>query len=98
MIQNCEVVVFSGSSPCDEADSIIPFGIELANQYDKVSICDTYGKSLQNCIDAEPTILHNNLSEIKTSLGINLNIESSTIDFLDYLNSKNIKRCIFNRW
>ena len=92
MIQNCEVVVFSGSSPCEEADPIISYGIELANKYDKVSICDTYGKSLQSCIDAAPTIIHNNISEIKTSLGINLNSETSIVNFLNNLYTKNIKR------
>ena len=92
MIQNCEVVVFSGSSPCDEADEIIPYGIELANKYDKVSVCDTYGKHLISCIDAAPTIIHNNISEIKSSLKINLNSESSILEFLNQLYSKNIKR------
>jgi 1-phosphofructokinase family hexose kinase len=92
MIQNCEVVVFSGSSPCDEADTIIPYGIKLANKYDKVSICDTYGKSLQSCIDASPTIIHNNLSEIKASLKINLDSETSIVNFLNNLYTKNIKR------
>ena len=92
MIQNCDVVIFSGSSPCDEADTIIPDGIELANKYDKVSVCDTYGKHLQSCIDAEPTIIHNNLYEITISLGKNLISETSIIDFLNYLYSKNIKR------
>ena len=92
MIQNCEIVVFSGSSSCDETDEIIPYGIELANKYDKVSVCDTYGKHLQSCIDAAPTMMHNNLSEIKSSLGINLDTEPSILEFLNHLYAKNIKR------
>lgn len=92
MIQNCEIVIFSGSSPCNETDSIIPFGIQLANKYDKVSVCDTYGNHLQACIDAEPTIIHNNLAEIKNSLGVKLEDEKSIIDFLNHLYHKNIKR------
>lgn len=92
MIQNCEIVIFAGSSPCHETDSIIPFGIGLANKYDKVSICDTYGKHLQDCIDAEPTIIHNNLAEIKNSLGVNLIDENSIVDYLNHLYHKNIKR------
>ena len=83
MIQNCEIVIFSGSSPSTETDSIIPYGIELANKYDKVSICDTYGKHLQSCIDAAPTMIHNNLSEIKNSFGISLNDEKSIVDYLN---------------
>lgn len=92
MIQNCDVVVFSGSSPCDETNKIIPYGIELANKYDKVSICDTYGKNFHNCIGAAPTIIHNNLSEIAISLGKNLISEASIVDFLNYLYTKSIKR------
>lgn len=92
MIQNCEMVIFSGSSPCAETDSIIPFGIETANSYDKVSICDTYGRNLQECIDAGPTIIHNNFSEIKESLSVDLKDENSVIDYLNTLYKKNIKR------
>lgn len=92
MIQNCEIVIFAGSSPCNETDSIIPYGIQLANKYDKVSICDTYGNHLQDCIDAEPTMIHNNLAEIKNSLNINLSDEKSIVDFLNHLYKKNIKR------
>ena len=47
IIQNSEMVVFSGSSPCTAADSIFPFGIEAANKYDKISVCDTYGNHLK---------------------------------------------------
>lgn len=92
MIQNCEIVVFSGSSPSVETDSIIPFGIELANKYDKISICDTYGRNLQECINSSPTILHNNFSEIESSLNVELNNQESISDFLDQLYKKNIKR------
>lgn len=92
MIQNCEIVVFSGSSPSPEADSIIPYGIKLANKYDKVSICDTYGIHLQSCFDSEPTMIHNNLSEINNSLGIKLEDEKSIVDFMNHLYHKNIKR------
>jgi 1-phosphofructokinase family hexose kinase len=92
MIQNCEIVIFSGSSPSSETDSIIPYGIALANNYDKVSICDTYGNHLQRCIDAAPTMIHNNLSEIIKSFGLNLKDEKSIIDFLNQLYNKNIKR------
>ena len=57
IIQNCETVIFSGSSPCRNTDSIIPFGIKTANKFDKISVCDTYGEHLNECIKAGPTIL-----------------------------------------
>lgn len=92
MIQNCEIVIFAGSSPSEATDSIIPFGIQTANKYDKVSVCDTYGRNLLQCIEASPTILHNNFTELKDSLSVNLEDENTAIDFLNYLYKKNIKR------
>ncbi len=92
MIQNCEVVIFSGSSPCINTDSIFPFGIITANKYDKISICDTYGEHLSNCIDSGPTIIHNNLEETESSLKIKLRSEKEKTDYLDFLYSKNIKQ------
>jgi 1-phosphofructokinase family hexose kinase len=92
MIVNCEIVVFSGSSPCKETDSIIPFGIDLANKFDKVSVCDTYGKHLTDCIENSPTIVHNNISEIERSLNLSLKNEKEKLDYMDYLYSKNIKQ------
>jgi len=92
MIQNCEVVVFSGSSPCKETHSIIPFGIELANKYDKVSVCDTYGDNLKDCIKAIPTIIHNNFTEVENAFNISLDSENLVIDFMNQLYKKGIKR------
>ena len=92
MIQNCEIVVFAGSSPSLETDSIIPYGIELANKYDKVSICDTYGRHLKDCIESGPTMIHNNFLEIENSFNTDLKTENSIVDFLGYLYKKNIKR------
>jgi len=91
-IRNCQIVIFSGSSPCEETNSIIPFGIELANKYDKISICDTYGKHLNFCIDSKPTVLHNNFSELEKSLGISLSSEKKILNFIDDLYKKDIKQ------
>jgi len=65
MIYNCSAVIFSGSSPCFATDDIFPFGIELANKYDKISILDTYGGHLQACLEAQPTVIHNNKDEVE---------------------------------
>jgi fructose-1-phosphate kinase PfkB-like protein len=92
IIQNCEIVIFSGSSPCTNTNDILPFGIEAANRYDKVSVCDTYGEHLQDCINAGPTILHNNLDEIRNSLSLKLDSEDSIISFMDELYKKGIKQ------
>ncbi|HVO73716.1 MAG TPA: PfkB family carbohydrate kinase [Ignavibacteriaceae bacterium] len=92
MIANCEIVIFSGSSPCSETNSIIPFGIRTANKYDKVSFCDTYGSSLQECIECSPTIMHNNSEEIENSLRLSLQNENDKLKFLEYLYGKGVKQ------
>lgn len=91
MIQNCSIVIFSGSSPSPNTDEIFPYGIELAHKYDKISILDTYGPHLQKCIEAAPTALHNNVDEIKSSLNYSLDNDSDKINFMNHLHSKGIK-------
>jgi fructose-1-phosphate kinase PfkB-like protein len=91
MIYNCSAVIFSGSSPCSAADDIFPYGIELANKYDKISILDTYGRHLQACIDAQPTVIHNNIDEAEKSLGLTLADEKNKLEYLHNMYSKNIK-------
>ena len=92
IIQNCEIVIFSGSSPCKNTNDIIPFGIDAANRYDKISVCDTYGEHLQDCINKSPTILHNNLDELRNSLSLKLDSEESILSFMDELYKKGIKQ------
>ncbi|PIW70221.1 MAG: 1-phosphofructokinase [Ignavibacteriales bacterium CG12_big_fil_rev_8_21_14_0_65_30_8] len=92
MIVNCEIVVFSGSSPCENTDSIFPFGIAKANEYNKISVCDTYGRHLENCIYSTPTIIHNNISEIENTFNISLSNEKEKLDYLRSLYKKNIKQ------
>jgi len=91
MIYNCSIVIFSGSSPCIATDDIFPYGIELANKYDKISILDTYGSHLKACIDAQPTVIHNNIEETEYSLGLSLNNEINKLNYLHDMYSKNIK-------
>jgi tagatose 6-phosphate kinase len=64
----------------------------MANRYDKISLCDTYGNHLKDCIDAGPTIIHNNIEETGKSLCVGLNTEKEKSDYLDFLYSKNIKQ------
>ncbi len=92
MIQNCEIVIFSGSSPCPETDSIFPYGLKLAHDFDKISICDTYGEHLKSCISASPTILHNNVDEVEKSLTCTLRNENEKIEFLDEMYNNGIKQ------
>ena len=92
IIQNSEIVVFSGSSPCPAADSIFRFGIEAANKYDKISVCDSYGNHLKDCIKAKPTIIHNNVLEIEKSLNISLKTKNELLDYLNLLYESGIKQ------
>ncbi len=91
MIMNCSIVVFSGSSPCKETDFIFPYGIELANKYDKISVLDTYGDHLESCINSAPTVIHNNANELAQSLNLKFDTEADYINTLNYLYSKGIK-------
>jgi 1-phosphofructokinase family hexose kinase len=92
MISTCELVVFSGSSPCRETEIIFPEGIRMANKMDKISVCDTYGDHFEKCLAASPTIIHNNVDEIQSSLGFNLNNEKDHLSLLKALYSKGIKQ------
>jgi fructose-1-phosphate kinase PfkB-like protein len=92
MIQNCKIVVFSGSSACKETEEIFPTGIELANKFNKISICDTYGRHLEDCLSASPQIVHNNREEVTSSLNVKLQNESSIIEYLNLLYKKDIKQ------
>jgi tagatose 6-phosphate kinase len=92
VIATCEIVVFSGSSPCKEADSIFIEGINIANKLDKISVCDTYGRHLKECYDSSPTIIHNNVDEIKASLGLSLENEPDHLNFLNMLYEKGVKQ------
>jgi 1-phosphofructokinase family hexose kinase len=91
-IAACEIVIFSGSSPCKEADTIFAEGINIANKLDKISVCDTYGRHLQDCYDSSPTIIHNNVDEIRVSLNLKLENEADNLNFLDMLYKKGVKQ------
>ncbi len=92
MIRNCEIVVFSGSSPCEETNNIFPIGIEMAKKYDKISICDTYGNHLEESYKAAPRIIHNTIEEVENSLSIKLKDEKDKLDFLDSLYGYGVKQ------
>jgi len=92
-IQNCSTVVFSGSSPCESTNDIFAYGINLAHEFEKISVLDTYGSHFQKCIDAAPTIVHNNVDEVESTLGIQLQSETQKIEYLNTLYKKGIKLC-----
>lgn len=92
MIENCEIVVFSGSSPSKLTDDIFPFGVETANEFDKISIVDTYGETLKECIKKAPTVVHNNIHEVNASMGADLKSEKDILDYLQSLYEKGIKQ------
>jgi fructose-1-phosphate kinase PfkB-like protein len=64
----------------------------MANKMDKISVCDTYGNQLEECLDASPTIIHNNADEIRSSLGLTLKNENDFLSLLDVLYKKGIKQ------
>lgn len=92
VIVNCEIMVISGSSPTEESSELVEFAISLANKLDKVSICDYYGKNLNEVFNLAPTVVHNNYEELERYLNLTLNNEESIVDTLQHLYSKGIKR------
>lgn len=88
---NSSIVIFSGSLPTAECSIIVEKGIELCNKYDKVSILDSYGGQLETLLDKGPTVVHNNLRELESSLSLNLSNEENISNLLDGLYSKGIK-------
>lgn len=90
MVKSSTIVTLAGSSPTKETDEIFYYTLELARKYDKISILDTYGEHLANCLELAPSIIHNNKNEIKKSLNVDLLKEADYIDFLKYLYSKRI--------
>lgn len=90
-IQNCSMVILSGSSSSAASDSIFPYAISLANKYDRISILDTYGQHLQDCIDQSPTVIHNNIKELENSLNLELSTEEAKIQFMEHLYKKGIR-------
>lgn len=91
MMQNCEYVVFSGSSPSPACDDIFAYGLDLASKYDKTSILDTYGKSLENAITHEPTVLHLNRKEAAAWLGRPVTNEEEIIAALNKFRDLGVK-------
>jgi len=92
MIATCEIVVFSGSSPCKETDVIYSEGLRIAKSLDKISVCDTYGNHLEECLEESPTIIHNNSDEIRSSVGANLRNETEYLKLLETFYRKGIKQ------
>lgn len=90
MINNCEIVVFAGSSPSESTDHIFSSGIEIARKMDKIAIVDTYGSHLNSCINAKPRVIHINLGEL--SEFYNTAGEDEILKILDELYSKGIKQ------
>lgn len=84
-IINSSIVVFAGSLPNAESFVILEKGIEICNKHDKVSVIDTYGDHLQRCIELGPTILHNNIDEVRKSLKVEVNTEEGIIKVLNQL-------------
>lgn len=92
MIENCEIVIFSGSSPSATTDDIFPYGIEMAHEFDKISICDTYGSHLEECLKNAPTVIHNNIDETASSLKTSFSGEKDVLEYMQSLYSKGIKQ------
>lgn len=94
-ILNCEMVIFSGSSPEFEnpSDGIKIFSelIRFSVDNDKITLLDTYGKHLSDCLKLNPDIVHVNADELKSSLNFSLNSDDEVIKILKEMYKMGIK-------
>jgi 1-phosphofructokinase family hexose kinase len=90
-IQNCNILVLSGSLSSPNVFDIIKYGIEKAKENDKLTVLDSHGSHLRDAIELQPDILHNNLDEINSSLKLNLQSDEEILNFTDELYNKGIK-------
>lgn len=90
-IINSSIVVFSGSLPNSDSAQIIEKGLELCNKHDKISILDTYGEKLKDFLLCQPTVIHNNIEEIKSSLKLPANNENDIKELLTTLYGNGVK-------
>lgn len=90
-IVNSSIVVFAGSLPNIDVSEIVEKGIELCHKHDKISILDSYGERLEKQIELGPTIIHNNISEIRSSINKKLLNQKEIEKYLDLLYNKNVK-------
>lgn len=94
-ILNCEMIIFSGSSPRFEnpEDELKIFSelIAYAKENDKFVIVDIYGNHLSEVLKLKPDIVHTNLDELNSSLQINLKNDEQIIDVLEDFYRSGIK-------
>lgn len=94
-ILNCEMIIFSGSSPLFEKpedelkifNELIPF----AKENDKFVLIDIYGPHLSSVLKLQPDIVHSNLEELENSIGIKIENEYQLQDKLKEFYSLGIK-------
>ncbi|MCF8259901.1 MAG: hexose kinase [Melioribacteraceae bacterium] len=91
MIPNSSMIIFSGSSPSEKINHIFAEGIKLANEYDKISILDSYGDHFEKCLSAKPMIIHTNKDEAEQFSGRILTSDQDFCDYLEYIYGKGIK-------
>ncbi len=91
MVRNVSAVVFSGSAPSGPAEKIFPWAIDLANSLDKMTILDTYGKHLKECVEAAPAVVHLNRDEAVRYAGINPSSEHFDEELFKYLYKSGVR-------
>lgn len=92
ILPTVDTVVFSGSTPDKESVEIIAQVLKYAQELDKLTILDYYGKGLDQLLDIPPVIIHNNIKEIETSLGKELKTEESTVEIISYIHQKGVRQ------
>ena len=91
MIQNATIVVITGSLPSANTADIFFNALNLAAKHDKITIVDTYGAHLPECIKLSPFAIHNNIQELETSFKKDLSDDKKIFELLDEFYSMGVK-------
>jgi len=90
-IKKCEIVIFAGSSPCSETDNLYFDLINIAKDIGVLTFLDSSNNALRIGIKAKPFLVKPNLKEAEILFNRDIKNIEDMIDFLDFLENKNIE-------
>jgi len=91
LIKKSNMVVISGSSPCDVADDIFYEVAHIANKFNIKAVVDTSQNALKLSLNASPFLIKPNKEETEELIGKKINNFNDMNEALDFYESKNIK-------
>ena len=94
LIDQSTWVVFSGSSPCAEADDVYSDLVSYARDNNVHTVVDSYGKAFREAMEAVPTFVKLNKDEYEQTFGKKLERESDYRPALEVFVTRGINYCV----